>query len=729
MSAALNRNPQDIIYRLLDACDVSGTAFREIGLGSERWTLKIKAAARDLFDAGLTAWRIGALFGVDFEGVEKALYAGRADYGHAKRNPFAICTDHKQDTNREILAAVGGTPRVLDAFAGEGRFAAIVEDLFPGTQQVCIEKDASTYDRARSLREWATSTRWILDSNIEVMKQLATSGKRFDVIDLDPFVSCRDQIDLTWPLLEDQGYLFVTFGGEYRRSFIRTNRKAIQRRYGFCDSSLSNSEYLEVVPSFFLGWLAAQASAREFVFEIERCVRYPNNCRFWLRANREPLGTSVAWLNQHSRPEAGGVLWNDLRLPRFSELRKEKLAKKTDSNRTADSIAEPRDARSSHRKRSFQVARSKWRLRLGMTNQQTIYGLAREQMSEIVVDLLKLARLTKNFTKPPKKVWSNTSQTEMLLCGKGYHIEDISELPSQENAWLGRLAVPFSIELAATGMLYKRLRVFSDDLIKRAFAETEKFTKITPDWINANSHFLPVMMHVAGAFSKQELKKQIGSATDRAISRPASRKLALLLTRTAGAIPNQKRVQERIKGTVEGIVRDLVGRLLLEQFVASALKRHKVPFKREEDYETLEGVVYNFRADFVIPNPEAPKAFLEVRKSSSRHASLYAKDKMFSAINWKGQHKRCLGVLVIDGPWTDVTLRILARVFDYVIPIGQVDEVAAKIREYLDGDESVLQWLIRFRIMRNRPGGEPVPAEKVELEPEEILAMETNMEE
>jgi len=84
---------------------------------------------------------------------------------------------------------------------------------------------------------------------------------------------------------------------------------------------------------------------------------------------------------------------------------------------------------------------------------------------------------------------------------------------------------------------------------------------------------------------------------------------------------------------------------------------------------------------------------------------------------------------VIDGPWTDVTLRILARVFDYVIPIGQVDEVAAKIRDYLDGDESVLQWLIRFRIMRNRPGGEPVPAEKVELEPEEILAMETDMEE
>jgi hypothetical protein len=117
-------------------------------------------------------------------------------------------------------------------------------------------------------------------------------------------------------------------------------------------------------------------------------------------------------------------------------------------------------------------------------------------------------------------------------------------------------------------------------------------------------------------------------------------------------------------------------------------------------------------------------AFIEVRKSSSRHASLYAKDKMFSAIKWKGQHQECLGVLVIDGPWTVATLEILASVFDYVIPIGQVDQVAAKIREYLDGDKSVLQWLIQFRILRNNPGGEPLRIERVKITASETDAVD-----
>jgi hypothetical protein len=102
---------------------------------------------------------------------------------------------------------------------------------------------------------------------------------------------------------------------------------------------------------------------------------------------------------------------------------------------------------------------------------------------------------------------------------------------------------------------------------------------------------------------------------------------------------------------------------------------------------------------------------------------------MFSAINWKGQHERCLGVLVIEGPWTAVTVKLLGRVFDYVVPIGQVDQVAAKIRAYLDGDQSVLQWLIQFRILQNVPGGEPLPVDKVQLAEKEIDSLVEDFEE
>jgi len=65
-------------------------------------------------------------------------------------------------------------------------------------------------------------------------------------------------------------------------------------------------------------------------------------------------------------------------------------------------------------------------------------------------------------------------------------------------------------------------------------------------------------------------------------------------------------------------------------------------------------------------------------------------------------------------------LRIMSHVFDYVVPINQVDEVAMKIRSYLDGDKSVLQWLINFNIMRFKPDGSLVPAEKVQIRPEEL---------
>jgi hypothetical protein len=128
------------------------------------------------------------------------------------------------------------------------------------------------------------------------------------------------------------------------------------------------------------------------------------------------------------------------------------------------------------------------------------------------------------------------------------------------------------------------------------------------------------------------------------------------------------------------------------------LDDQKAPYQREEQYASLQGVVYDFRADFVLPDAKAPLAFIEVRKSSSRHASLYAKDKMFSAINWKGKNKKLLAVLVVDGAWTKETLLVMARVFDYVVPIGRVPELVDTLKAYLAGDETKLKWLIRFKI-------------------------------
>ena len=57
-----------------------------------------------------------------------------------------------------------------------------------------------------------------------------------------------------------------------------------------------------------------------------------------------------------------------------------------------------------------------------------------------------------------------------------------------------------------------------------------------------------------------------------------------------------------------------------------------------------------------------------------------------------------LAVLVVDGEWTAETLRIMARVFDYVTPLQHVGDLAAAIADYLAGDSTRIKWLIDFSI-------------------------------
>lgn len=71
---------------------------------------------------------------------------------------------------------------------------------------------------------------------------------------------------------------------------------------------------------------------------------------------------------------------------------------------------------------------------------------------------------------------------------------------------------------------------------------------------------------------------------------------------------------------------------------------------------------------------------------------------MFSAINWKGRHKRLIGVLIADGTWSRHSLIALAKVFDYVLPVNEADELARIAKAYLAGDPSMLRRVIHFSI-------------------------------
>jgi hypothetical protein len=260
-------------------------------------------------------------------------------------------------------------------------------------------------------------------------------------------------------------------------------------------------------------------------------------------------------------------------------------------------------------------------------------------------------------------------------------------------------AIPFDVETAITKGMYIQLRARVEENLSELEKSTNGFVDFDPAYIRANPHMLPLLQRLANISSKAHLKRTIGTVSDNLISEAAAAKLAEILNRRRpGRAMTRPQLLQSVEPTLEGIVRDLVGRVLLETIVADALDAAGVPYKREAEYRSMSGVVYDFRADFVIPDDASPKAFIEVRKSSSRHASLYAKDKMFSAINWKGKNQDLLAVIVVDGPWTGETLRIMTKVFDYVVPLSTVSEVAAVISAYLQGDHSKLRWLVEFAI-------------------------------
>lgn len=198
------------------------------------------------------------------------------------------------------------------------------------------------------------------------------------------------------------------------------------------------------------------------------------------------------------------------------------------------------------------------------------------------------------------------------------------------------------------------------------------------------------------------MKTLFGSVSDQHISaRSAERIASYGNSYFTDHTPTDSQIVERTERTLEGIVRDLVGRLLFESIVKRALEDEGVPYVPEDECSGLSGVIYSHRPDFVIPNEEHPLAFIEVRKSSSRHASLYAKDKMFSAINWKGAHQDMLGIIVTEGEWTHESLTTMAKIFDYVVPVSHSLELAEKIRAYIEGDTSILKWIVNFSISKN----------------------------
>jgi len=330
----------------------------------------------------------------------------------------------------------------------------------------------------------------------------------------------------------------------------------------------------------------------------------------------------------------------------------------------------------------------------------SLYSIANSEMNRLIKIYLDMSSRTAGFSIPSIEVLETEDQRGIVLGGIGSMLDAKKSPDCVLAEWSRMQAVPFNAEEAVSRGVYAALDDAVARLLLRLYQETNGFKDFDAEFIAANPNFLPVFQRLLNVPSKSKLKDLVGSVSDTSISKPASRKIAdQLRLRSHATPPTVEQLKAAMKPTLEGIVRDLVGRVLLESIVASALDGARVEYQRENEYSGIEGVVYKFRADFVIPHAESPLVFIEVRKSSARHASLYAKDKMFSAINWKGYNQKLMAVLITEGPWTAQTLQVMAKVFDYVIPLNKSTEVAEVIAKYVGGDKTQLKTLINFSIL------------------------------
>lgn len=325
ITATLNRNPQDIIFKLINLCQERGEVFTEAGrnVGSANWDSSVEACASELFAEGLPAWKIALIFEVNFEHCEKKLYAGRPDYGHNKKNPFAICTEHKRDLNKSLVEAVFPNARsVFEGYAGTGESTKGYLEALPNASLLAVERDD---EAALALEESVRgSDRVIVERDtarrVLLRRILDKPTERFDLIDLDPFVSCADSIGPALEMARDTALLFVTFGGEYRRCFIGSNRKSLAKRYRAQLSDLSNAEALDEMPRFMLGELASQAMSHGFVVEPLLVVRYPMVVRAYLKLRKpKRIQELLDRFNEQVHRDARGARF-DVPIPKWKSI-------------------------------------------------------------------------------------------------------------------------------------------------------------------------------------------------------------------------------------------------------------------------------------------------------------------------------------------------------------------------------------------------------------------------
>jgi hypothetical protein len=211
----------------------------------------------------------------------------------------------------------------------------------------------------------------------------------------------------------------------------------------------------------------------------------------------------------------------------------------------------------------------------------TLYAMATDVMKDYITVYLDLAKRTKGFSDVGVKHVQHLAQRTIILSGINSPLPPSETSPSQVvEEWKRMKAVRFEVEPAITCGVYIQLRARAEQLLDKLQAATKGFMEFPATYISSNPQMLPILQRLANISSKADLKRQIGNVSDNAVSEAAAERLADILNRRQpGRSMSRAQLVQSIEPTLEGIVRDLVGRVLLESIVANALDKAGVPYK------------------------------------------------------------------------------------------------------------------------------------------------------
>jgi hypothetical protein len=309
---------------------------------------------------------------------------------------------------------------------------------------------------------------------------------------------------------------------------------------------------------------------------------------------------------------------------------------------------------------------------------------AAKEMGAVSACLQTLFLSTGGFKNASAEDFEDPLCRDLLMAGKRLGCLDSPE--ANMDAWHGS-SVSFAHSVAAGTVVTAKLRRQAEKIVKFVFDATSSLTDMTVDWIVGHPFALPVFASATGTTSKKFKSEQnIGNTRDWRIGRTDAARIVATLK--SGKILPKREIMAGMESVIEGIVRDKIGKVINEDFVKRALDDHGIPYLRDAGGSAvIEGIIGASRADFAIPEAAAPKAFIEVRKSGTNHASMFSNDLSMTVIDRISRHPECVAILLIDGAWSAPAKGKLERVFDHVFHVLESDKAAATIKRHLGGED------------------------------------------